>query len=118
MPSAALSQEACNAKYSGALVRPRSVATVLLRIVMQTITIGVWIMKLSEQLQQDHDSGDFGKALEGYAERALKLEQLLKEAAELFRFYEDSHRKRGDEHLEKAERNAEIAKRIEAALDV
>jgi len=75
-------------------------------------------MKLSEQLQQDHDCGDFGKALEGYAERAKQLENLLKEAADLFRFYEDSHRKRGAQHLEKAERNAEIAKRIETALDV
>lgn len=31
-------------------------------------------MKLSEQLKQDHDSGDFGKALYGYAERAALLE--------------------------------------------
>ena len=75
-------------------------------------------MKLSTRLQQDHDSGGYGKALEGYADRAFYLEQLLKEAAELFRFYEESHRKRGAEHLEKAERNAEIAKRIETALDV
>lgn len=44
------------------------------------------------------------------------LEALLVESAELFRFYEDSHRKRGPEHLEKAERNAEIAGRIERAL--
>lgn len=34
-------------------------------------------MKLSEQLQQDHDCGDFGKALECYAERAKQLEDLL-----------------------------------------
>jgi len=34
-------------------------------------------MKLSEQLQQDHDCGDFGKALEGYAEQAKRLEDLL-----------------------------------------
>lgn len=32
-------------------------------------------MKLSEQLRQDHECGDFGKALEGYAERAEELEQ-------------------------------------------
>jgi len=32
-------------------------------------------MRLSEQLQQDHESGDFGKALEGYAERAAALEE-------------------------------------------
>jgi len=31
-------------------------------------------MKLSEQLQQNHESGDFGKALEGYVERAKQLE--------------------------------------------
>ncbi len=40
----------------------------------------------------------------------------LEEAAALFRSYEQSHRARGPEHLEKAERNAEIAARIEAAL--
>ena len=34
-------------------------------------------MKLSKRLQQDHDSGAFGKALEGYAERAKKLEVAL-----------------------------------------
>jgi len=34
-------------------------------------------MKLSEQLQQDHDCGDFGKALEGYAKRAKALEDEL-----------------------------------------
>ena len=32
-------------------------------------------MKLSSQLQQDHDSGDHGQALEGYAQAALKLER-------------------------------------------
>lgn len=31
-------------------------------------------MKLSDQLQQDHLSGDFGDALEGYSDRAKKLE--------------------------------------------
>lgn len=31
-------------------------------------------MKLSEDLKQCHESGDFGKALEGYAERAKLLE--------------------------------------------
>lgn len=41
---------------------------------------------------------------------------LLREAATLFRSYERSHRARGPEHLQKAERNAEIAGRIEAAL--
>lgn len=41
---------------------------------------------------------------------------LLREAAALFRTYEQSHRARGPEHLEKAEKNAEIANRIEKAL--
>lgn len=31
-------------------------------------------MKLSEQLKQDHESGDFGRALNGYSERAAVLE--------------------------------------------
>lgn len=75
-------------------------------------------MSLREQLLQDHKSVDSCKALEVYVEREKQLENLLKEAAALFRFYEDSHRKRGVEHLEKAERNAEIAKRIETALDI
>lgn len=34
-------------------------------------------MKLSEQLQADHECGDFGKALEGYSERALELENRI-----------------------------------------
>jgi len=34
-------------------------------------------MKLSEQLEQDHKSGDFGLGLEGYASRAKKLEDAL-----------------------------------------
>ena len=34
-------------------------------------------MKLSKQLQEDHDCGDFGKALEGYSERARELEDKL-----------------------------------------
>jgi len=37
-------------------------------------------MKLSEQLKQDHECGDFGKALEGYAERAEALETALEDA--------------------------------------
>ena len=35
-------------------------------------------MKLSEQLKQDSDSGDFGRALEGYVERATELEELVR----------------------------------------
>ncbi|MDH5572340.1 MAG: hypothetical protein OEY89_11280 [Gammaproteobacteria bacterium] len=34
-------------------------------------------MKLSEQLKQDHECGDFGKALEGYSEKAEEIEGLL-----------------------------------------
>ena len=34
-------------------------------------------MKLSEQLAQDHASGDFGEALEGYAARAEALERAV-----------------------------------------
>ena len=54
--------------------------------------------------------------IDDLVEIAKQQEALLKEAAELFRFYEDSHRKRGPEHLVKADRNAEIATRIETAL--
>lgn len=38
-------------------------------------------MKLSEQLKQDSDSGDFGRALKGYAERAAELEEIVKAVA-------------------------------------
>ena len=34
-------------------------------------------MKLSEQLEQDNDCGDFGMALEGYSARAEQLEAAL-----------------------------------------
>lgn len=34
-------------------------------------------MRLSDQLQQDHASGDFGRALDGYSRRARKLEIAL-----------------------------------------
>ena len=37
-------------------------------------------MKLSDDLQQCHISGDFGNALEGYAERAKQLEDALNDA--------------------------------------
>ena len=33
--------------------------------------------KLSEDLQQDHECGDFGSGLEGYHERAKQLEDEL-----------------------------------------
>lgn len=40
-------------------------------------------MRLSEQLKQAHDSGDFGKALEGYAERAAELEKIAEAVAHI-----------------------------------
>ena len=47
-------------------------------------------MKLSEQLKQDHECGDFGKAIEGYSEiaksienRAIDLERKLEQAIDL-----------------------------------
>ena len=39
-------------------------------------------MRLSEQLQQDHECGDFGTALKGYAERAKILEDAVIAIAE------------------------------------
>ena len=39
-------------------------------------------MKLSEQLKHDHESGDFGNALAGYAERAALLESAVVSMAE------------------------------------
>ena len=36
-------------------------------------------MKLSEQLKLDHESGDFGKALDGYSEKAAQLENRIAE---------------------------------------
>ena len=41
-------------------------------------------MKLSEQLQEDHDCGDFGRALEGYAKRAKALEDRVEELESYF----------------------------------
>lgn len=40
-------------------------------------------MLLSEQLKQDHESGDFGKGLEGYAERVEALEEIVKAVAHI-----------------------------------
>lgn len=49
--------------------------------------IGVLIkgsdMKLSEQLKQYHECGDFGKALEGCAERAEELERIVEAVAHI-----------------------------------
>jgi len=46
-------------------------------------------MKLSDQLKHDNVSGDFGKALEGYAERAEALEYAL-ENTKLFAIWVES----------------------------
>lgn len=40
-------------------------------------------MRLSEQLLQDHNCGDFGRALEGYSERAKKLEDIVEAVAHI-----------------------------------
>lgn len=37
-------------------------------------------MKLSEQLKQDHESGDYGSGLKGYSERAEQLETIVENA--------------------------------------
>ena len=79
-------------------------------------------MSKSEQIIKSIEDADEIEILEFDFEpcfhRLRNMETLLKEAAELFRVYEDSHRRRGVQHLEKAERNAEIAARIEAVLHV
>lgn len=49
---------------------------------------------------------------------AQPLTDLLREAGELFRFYEQSHRAKGAGHEAKAKRNAEIAERIERVLGI
>lgn len=36
-------------------------------------------MKLSEMLESCHNSGDFGRGLEGYAEKAKQLEDALQD---------------------------------------
>ena len=54
-------------------------------------------MKLSELLKQDHECGDFGQALDGYAERAEKLEKMLWDS-----FYDEAHRN-GTSHEKAAE---------------
>ncbi len=45
------------------------------------ITMEINKMKLSEQLKQDHECGDFGKALEGYSEKAKEIEDLIEMCA-------------------------------------
>ena len=73
--------------------------------------------KLGEQLSELRNKAA-KQTLEEIAlvDHVFALEKLLAEAAQLFRKYEESHRKRGPEHLDKAKTNAEIAGRIEALL--
>jgi hypothetical protein len=49
------------------------------------------VMKLSEELQQYHKSGDFGNALEGLTERAAQLEDALKDARSALLYVREVH---------------------------
>lgn len=40
-------------------------------------------MRLSKKLKRDHGCGDFGKALDGYAEQAAALEQIVEAVAHI-----------------------------------
>lgn len=81
------------------------------------VVTAVTTERLSVRLQKLHDVSP-DNTLESFILHAIKLEELLIESAATFRFYEDSHRKRGPEHLAKADRNADIASRIETALGI
>jgi hypothetical protein len=74
-------------------------------------------MRLSDKICENEELG-VGEQQHGLLCQAMAYEFLLLEARALFRTYEESHRKRGPEHLEKAERNADIAKRIEECLGI
>lgn len=54
--------------------------------------------KLSETLKCDHECGDFGKALEGYTEKAKELEDLLEWAIQ-FAPMADERTERADKLL-------------------
>lgn len=85
---------------------------------MHNSRIGNKAMKLSEQLQQDHDCGDFGKALEGYAERAKKLETALEDAMLFASWVECIGRPDCEVYKHELKANAELAiDRINSALD-
>jgi hypothetical protein len=58
-----------------------------------------------------------GNECEAAADEIERLRALLVEACALFRIYEESHRAKGAGHEKKVERNADIAGRIEAALE-
>jgi hypothetical protein len=68
-------------------------------------------MKLSEELQQYHNSGDFGKALEGLAERAAQLEDALNDARNGLLYVREVH---GDLYGVGFDR---VEKKASAALD-
>lgn len=79
--------------------------------------------RLSVRLQKLHDASP-DNTLESFILHAIKLEELLIESAATFRFYEDTYRNKipvsnDVPHLcAKADRNADIASRIEAAFGV
>lgn len=56
-------------------------------------------MKLSQKLKMDHESGDFGNALEFYSEEAEKLEmKICGLQVELFNLYYQEACQNGAEH--------------------
>lgn len=59
-------------------------------------------MRLSDQLLEDHNSGDFGKALEGYAERAKQLENLVEAMAHIGVDFGYGEFELEPDHIEKA----------------
>ena len=59
-------------------------------------------MILSEQLKQDHECGDFGKALEGYSERAAEMEEIIKAVAHIGIDFGHGKFELQPEHIDKA----------------
>jgi len=47
-------------------------------------------MRLSERLKQDHESGDFGKALDGYSEIAKCLEEEIAALRQIIEIYDNN----------------------------
>ena len=75
-------------------------------------------MKLSEQLQQNQDCGDFGKALEGYAECAKRLEVALQDALLFAEWVECIGKPDVEVYKHELRASAELAiDRINSALD-
>ncbi len=75
-------------------------------------------MKLSEDLKQCDASGDFGKALEGYAERAKRLEVALQDALHFAEWVECIGKPDVEVYKHELRASAELAiDRINSALD-